>query len=875
MPVGTVTLAGLSWKHTGASDIHLLPGLVSPELKRLLRAEDQDPATGEVTLKELHNMPGLTITFAGQFNGAPASQGVKLNTSTGEVELTAFTGLRSFLVTATAKQGGAEATARVRVNLHDVLARPPWLTPSPLTVRMGATNMRLSLLAQFHDGVIGDITNWSPFVQPALPLGIDRTYVHATSAPDVPAVRWTAESVPPGGASPITVDPVTGVLAATAETGSAKITARFGGNEASATVDCAKPWSTQVNLTLVSGPGVPAVNQCPNFLFLPEGFQQGDRLKFKQIVDEVVRLLSTQPAVRPFGAFAGRVNYWMGWVPSPVAGVSVLNELDRDRPQTPAGTGSTIELPSPQRPPTTGTWTLEQLINEVGLPVPNGDSGRTIAELLPVWRARYGPHVTEGNLKKDLVTAWLSLADRLLLNERNTAFHIAFGERPALDERIPDRGLARNPRRLHAADFAVFLEALRGPKGEPLGHLWATGKDRDLIVMLCRSARDGGLNDTREGPPRGKLLAVSLAGDLTHRLEVTAAGGWDLRPDPIPRPRELHFNSWMTAAHELAHSWTLGDEYGEFTRPPTPLTITETKEDANLQSRDSLLVSKTGPGGQVTKVLESQNIKWGKWPRIAKAALLLENPRRIDGTNKLRLALFPVPGPVLPAKARFAPGDIVRLRTRPLPTSAGYSKAFRVERIAGLALEVVPVDGIAVDDAFLARFPAKSVVMAPVRESDPDPTHGRYGRPLGLMSDEARARIDHTNNPLNAQPLATEAGPPNDIPNRPCVNVELKVPTSATNTLTRVWLPPPRFPSWVIGLYENGGRHFCGIYRPTGVCIMTATEFRDSGKKLSFYEFCLVCRYAIVDAVDPRLHFEVEGDFVKRYGTGYTELLPD
>ena len=37
-------------------------------------------------------------------------------------------------------------------------------------------------------------------------------------------------------------------------------------------------------------------------------------------------------------------------------------------------------------------------------------------------------------------------------------------------------------------------------------------------------------------------------------------------------------------------------------------------------------------------------------------------------------------------------------------------------------------------------------------------------------------------------------------------------------------------------------------------------------KDIDLYDFCLICRYAIVDAVDPTLHGEVEQDFRERYG---------
>jgi hypothetical protein len=861
--VDAVTLAGLTWKHTGASDVHLLPGLASPELKRLLQAYDLDPATKTVLVKELHNMPGLTVTFAAQFKGAPAAQGVELKPDTGEVRLTTYTGLRSFLVTATAKQGALEATARIRVNLHEAFLRPPWLTPSPLTVRKGAANVRLSVLAMFSDGVIGDITNWSPFEPPAL-LGVDHTYVHALGS-DTPALTWKDESIPPGGTSAVGANEVTGVLDARAETGSSTITVRHGAFAASATVACAKPWSTPLNLTLVSGPGADAVSYVPNVLFLPDGFQDADRLKFTHLVGEVVEQLSTRPNARPFAAFAGRVNYWMAWVPSPQPGVSVLNELDRDRKNTRAGEGSTLELPSPRRPPATGRWTLEQLINEVGLPVPVGDPGFTVDQLVQVWQERYGPQVVKTKLAH-LVPTWLTLADRVLLNERDTAFHIAYGDRPALDGTTSDRGLAPNPRRLHNDDFEKFLDNLHDPKGKQLPKLWTTEKDHDLVVMLCRSLRDGGLNQGRSPTRPGKLLGISLGDALTHQLEPDAANGWNVKFDPIP-PRGI-FRTWMTVAHELAHSWAIGDEYAEFAGAATPDKLADADQRANLQTRDTLLE----PDGHGGTVLSPANIKWGFWPRIAKAAVLLRRPERVPGTSKLSLQLVPVPGPALPKEARFARGDVVRLRTRALTTTVRFTKPFSVARVDGIQLEIAPLDGHAVDDAVLDAYPANSIVMAAVQQPDPDPAHGDFGLPFGLMTDDVRGRIAFTHNPLNAQPTVGEAPAPNDPPNRACANRILPLPTPATNFPNRTAPKPPAFSAWTIGLYENGGEFTCGIYRPTGICIMCETDFETASGNVQLYEFCLVCRYAIVDAVDPRLHFEVEKDFRQRYGA-VTELV--
>jgi hypothetical protein len=177
---------------------------------------------------------------------------------------------------------------------------------------------------------------------------------------------------------------------------------------------------------------------------------------------------------------------------------------------------------------------------------------------------------------------------------------------------------------------------------------------------------------------------------------------------------------------------------------------------------------------------------------------------------------------------------------------------------------IIPLFGAAVDPS---KFPAESIVMAPVRVKDSDPAKDLYGHELMLADEDVLTRIAETQNPLNAQPLADEAKPPNDASDRACSNKELSFPTAATNFPDRKAPKPPQFSSWTIGLYENGGEFNCGIYRPTGICLMGEQARQDpKTKEIYQYEFCLICRYAIVDTVDPTLHGEVEQDFRERYG---------
>ncbi|MCL4298419.1 MAG: hypothetical protein KJ077_21970 [Anaerolineae bacterium] len=58
----------------------------------------------------------------------------------------------------------------------------------------------------------------------------------------------------------------------------------------------------------------------------------------------------------------------------------------------------------------------------------------------------------------------------------------------------------------------------------------------------------------------------------------------------------------------------------------------------------------------------------------------------------------------------------------------------------------------------------------------------------------------------------------------------------------------------LIGLYEGGDQHTIRVYRPAGACKMRASQ----GSK-SEGEFCFVCKYLIVNRVDPSKHPKLDG----------------
>ena len=67
-----------------------------------------------------------------------------------------------------------------------------------------------------------------------------------------------------------------------------------------------------------------------------------------------------------------------------------------------------------------------------------------------------------------------------------------------------------------------------------------------------------------------------------------------------------------------------------------------------------------------------------------------------------------------------------------------------------------------------------------------------------------------------------------------------------------------------MGLYEGGVVHDCDVYHPTGICLMKTKTFDGGGGERS-YQFCPVCRYAMVDLLDPTLHGRMDDLYQPRY----------
>ncbi len=217
-------------------------------------------------------------------------------------------------------------------------------------------------------------------------------------------------------------------------------------------------------------------------------------------------------------------------------------------------------VPEPKAPKFNDrTWGLPQLVHQIGLPAP-GDADTAIAAFLPRLRERYGEHVTEESIKDSFVR-WRQLANRGLLNARDSALSFTVGARPRAQ--IPP-GDDRNffdldDDRISTDDIQALLDGLRH-NGAVIGvdHWGPAGRDRALVCVLTRSSgRSVAPDDFFAVRPRTRYDGTKERAYHGPNRQLDLV--------PIELPKEDADLNWLVFlfAHECGHAFGLGDEYGE------------------------------------------------------------------------------------------------------------------------------------------------------------------------------------------------------------------------------------------------------------------------------------------------------------------------
>ncbi|HXD31837.1 MAG TPA: hypothetical protein VN643_12015 [Pyrinomonadaceae bacterium] len=804
-------------------DIHLLPGKRSRRLNECLYLKWNDKWVRADT-----PIQDVSVAFLGRIiisapDGSLSDYCLEISPTTGQV--TVLTGtpskpLNNFLIEATVKDIKANNALKiaVRVHIHTGIAKI-WLTPSPLTIKKNAhQGFRLTLLAQFDDQVVGDITRWPDITWSSS----DASVISFAKDKDQATAPY------PDGQEP-NKNPEGWLHARTSDSKSSTVTAKLPtGHNAQAPVKTEGDWTSENIADFVGGAGVDMRDSVPNIIFLSEGFTKNEARQFTDLVLKIVLSLGTNRITKPYNLLMGSMNYWSAFLPSPERGASILYPLLMESFQNQSRCGTPVPQPIP--PPSDSTsWTIENLIYIVGLPLV-ADQTITFQTKKNYWINRY-PNFKESAVTSSLFDEWKRYADYRLASETDTAWGMRFGERPKAENGEADRSILLNPFRADSEDLNNFLFRLKNRKGGAfVGERWCSGKpDGERIYVLC-----GG---TRHGGAKGIVAASALL--TTNDVAVTpdpVSRAAKIVPLGLPAPNNLDPSVATTVAHESAHSFGLLDEYCEVALQ-FPQGSRDLSKAANVQSREDVVVKVIVQGVTLEKI-DPEKLKW-LWPRITKAGVLSEAP---SGTgNIIKLKLRPTHA------GQFKVGDMVRLRRRPLLAHPEPSKDWlTVTAVQGDSLQLSLPVGYSFRSAdYPVDKDGDCIVFCSVT-NPPIPPATFSTVDQKLIAKSVYDHIKTNGGPLNA---------PASDPLRACVMDYESIQPIQNGPPGLIHSATSRF---VVGAFDGGAGYGCGIYHPTGTCKMRTFETAH-GKNV---EFCHVCRYFLIDLINPTKHGKIDEDLV-------------
>ncbi len=718
----------------------------------------------------------------------------------------------------------------IRIHVHGSVDKI-WLTPQNLTIRRPVatgdckTPYGFTVRAQFDDGVVGDVTYSDQFdLSPA---------THFYVKPDEKERRvQLPASAGVGSHVPVTVT-TSAAWGSRASTGPHELI-------------IAEPWATEPAVPqaewldgkadIMNGSVKPET--VPNVLFMATGF--ADMTVFKSVVTMVQSNLVSDSMVHPFDFLKTSMAYWHLPISASEDGPSVQCEV---APFVRGHTTFAAPLPKAVPPPSTGEWSVANLIYFAGLPVPD-DVNRTMPELNDRWDDVM-TDIPERVVMLSVVDDWLALAKRTFIDETDNFPCMSIGSPPEA-ERSEDWGMGLHSRRADDDERAAFLKRVTAkpigtmtpitlglpPPEDGLGNLWAKDHaafpfDETRYVVAFTNSPVGRANS-------GINVRLTLSGadvDDSHPgIPVTPVtdGRNALRLAlQVPSIATIFPDTWTTIVHEIAHKFDLGDEYVE---DSDTYTLSGDMDEANLTTASVVLKS----DGSVLL----DKIKWN-WHRARKAVVTTGKIVPL-GAKRFQIPVG------FGAGFQLAVGDPVLLRKRERrKVIAGAPKTsveFKIESLGADGDKIVVSTTASVSS--LDDFGAGSVLYKPfLAPSDVVPA-----RPYLTLVSPAAERImrDAIKGPLNgiACNAATNAA----------VRASTEVPAAADpqNKVKPGDLVP------MVGLYHGGGLYGCGVLRPAGQCMM-----RDNHDMWTI--FCPVCRFVLVEQIDPEQHRHIDFEFQKVY----------
>jgi hypothetical protein len=820
-----MSITRIAWGYEFERDVHVLAGQKTRTLNDTLFIYDSTAPGGTLATTYLPAHATVSLTFNALFKGAPTAIGLNVDPVTGQVTVDgALPPLHknNFIIEVTVTDSADHSTASevIRVHIHQKV-KSVALTPAQMTVRPSMaplsgsepTNYRFTVRATFDDDTMGDLTTghgvtWSPSAN----VSADgRIILDSSSAIGVPMTITATLPWP----------------------------AALGGGPAEGTIVVGLPWSAEPTMpktSIIPGggwPGTTLPDQAPNILIMGDGFAAGDAGAFENIATELVHFIKTDKVARPYDLLCTSMNFWRVTVAAPQRGISVRCEV------YPTDAGHVRRLPRAIKPPATGEWNIAHLIYAVGLPVPKDMAGsKTASTLRAEWAVLVPVGPPASAVDDDLIADWQKLGKRGFIDEIDGFPGMSYGVPPAanLDVDIPFLNL--HDGRVGRDGMKSFFNALASDSNvmvgaANIGTVWAARgtfpfDNTDLIAVI--SAHPGGraLNATgyiAQPTENGvfNIAATPVAGGSNFQLNFTAA------------PTDVDEDTSRTTAHELGHSFGLGDEYIEF-KGAYPYPTSNLDDFANLQRLADVQDASIKIDGSL--------IRWN-WRRVRKAAVVTGAP-----SNGTTAGSFVIPV-VLGQGLQFQEGDVLLLRLRKpgvvidFPgkvTELPLDNALQVLSKSASSVVVTGTASSTVSLADLLAFPPGSTLFLPVPMPDgmPKPTE-TYAR---MVAKNVENLITSTHAQLYSQPGGltedeeiqhpTLDGLTPSVPGRPfCFKVK---------------------PS-IVGLYEGGGRYTNNIFHPAGAPCMMRNDHGEGSP------FCAVCRYIMVELINPFEHFTIDLDY--------------
>jgi hypothetical protein len=686
----------------------------------------------------------------------------------------------------------------------------PWVMETPY---------RFAVRAQFDDEVVGDIT-------------------------DGHGVTWAETSGHVKASS--------GVLNIRADDNvgdkffiTAKLPAELGGAETplgGTTLEVGRRWADDPSpprASIVAGgalPGIGDAENLPNVLMLSDGFRAPeDEDAFNKIVDTFVHHLKNNKLMTPFNLLSGKMNYWKALIAADQIKISFRSEMSTIVKD---GQAFAQAIPAVKKPPDHGEWSLENLLYVAGLPVP-GDAARDPDDIQHEW-SQVLPVDPVPHLPAKVFVSWVGCANRTFLEEQDGFPCMSYGAPPAAtltsthlldlhEDRAGIDGLRALYRTLGSDDVTLA-------DGRPVGMLWAGNEggfrfdNRGLVVLISSIPGGRALNS------RGEYIAVSTKSGDPYFPVRQVAGRNAYTLDLHQVPANVDADPARTVAHELGHSFGLGDEYEDFAEPfgkkhADPFHANLQKE-ADTQIQD--------PNDATKKIISGDQIQWN-WHRIVAAAV-------VNGAiTPVGLDTFQIP--VIPdVRSRFSQGDTVRLRPR---TWSQPLRKFGPLDVSGdLVITEPPANDTVVVRAVHAisaqAFPSGSLLYTP--KPAPASVLSVTYPYAEIVAKNIKDAITTNKKPLTEVPCEFHGGDP-----------EFPIFTDFEGREPVHGIPEAFLDMYkVVGLYSGGARFSCGIFHPTGRCMMRNGHEEQSA-------FCAVCRYIMVDMIAPEFHPDIDADYDKIY----------